>query len=125
MYAFGEIMLALLHIPSGQLVKLSFTGTGVKPPVVDLEFIYKNEFYRGDVKYSFSVWLEKLQAKIIADAMPSYDAFIKQNPMLKNADTVHAEFAIVEIDQATGYPNMSLENVKIHTKEEFKETVQK
>ena len=116
-------MLALLHIPSGQLVKFSFTGIGVKPPVVDLEFIYKNEFYRGEIKYSFAIWLEKLQAKIIAEAMPSHAAFLKQNPMLKNSDVVHAEFSIVEIAEAVGYSNMSLENIKIHTADDFKGVV--
>jgi hypothetical protein len=112
-------MLALLHIPSGQLVKLSFTTSNAKLPVVDLEFVYKNEFYRGDIKYSFAVWLEKLQAKIIADAMPSYEAFIKHNPMFKNADTVLAEFAIIQLDDTSGYPDMSLTNIKVHSEDEF------
>lgn len=97
-------MLALLHAPSGQIVKLPY-ATG-KPPSIDLEFVYKFEFYKGMTKHGFSAWLEKLQAKIIAESMLSKDIFLKANPMFKGAEVFMIEFELVRIDEPTGYPKM-------------------
>lgn len=98
-------MLALLHVPTGNIIRFHYQI--IKQPMVDLEFVWKFEFYRGVTQYPFKAWLEKAQAKIIADAMVNKEQFFRLNPFLKDTDVFMSEFEIVELtDLPKGSPLM-------------------
>lgn len=107
-------MLALLHIPSGSFIR--FCHSTIKMPVTDLEFAYKFEFYRGLTKYPFKAWLEKTQAKIVANSVGNKESFYQANPFLKNVDVFLAEFEVVLVDESKGLPVFDLDISTIKAK---------
>lgn len=105
-------MLALLHIPSGTLIRFHYST--LKDPIVDLEFAYKFEYYRKAMAYPFKSWLEKIQAKIVSESLVNMEQFYKLNPSLRGQDVFMSEFTVVEIkEQMKNQPEMDLHGLAI------------